>query len=75
MIHWERLNLIQWKWGNDYSLFKLYLRHDICCSDGVPITDDDIIYTFDVCSDPKVDIRYYGQLKVFYTNNDLQFDI
>ncbi len=65
----------KWEWENDQSSLKLYLRKGVFWSDGFPITTEDIVYTFDVCSDPEVDSRFYGQFVNFYTLDDLQIDI
>ncbi len=34
----------------------------------IPITTDDIVYTFDVYSDPNVESRFFGQFKNFLHN-------
>lgn len=65
----------KWEWNNEHTSLKLYLRNDVFWSDGFPITTEDIVYTFDVCSDPEVDSRFYGQFVNFYTLDDLQIDI
>lgn len=75
IIEFKPMLAEKWEWKNDNSSLRLYLRNDIFWSDGIPITTDDMVFTFDVCSDPEVDSRFYGQFKNFYTLGDLQIDI
>ena len=75
MIEFQPMLAEKWEWSDDNSLLKLYLRKDIFWSDGIPITADDIVYTFDVYSDPDVDSRFYGQFKNFYALDNSQIDI
>jgi peptide/nickel transport system substrate-binding protein len=75
MIEFKPMLTERWEWNNNYSLLKLYLRNNIFWSDGIPITAEDIIYTFDVYSDPTVESRFFGQFKNFYTLDGFQIDI
>lgn len=75
MIEFHPMLVENWEWSDDGNLLRLYLRKDIFWSDGVPITADDIVYTFDVYSDPQVESRFFGQFKNFYTIDGLQIDI
>ncbi len=75
MIEFQPMLAEKWEWSEDFSLLRLYLRKDIFWSDGIPITTDDIVYTFDVYSDPMVESRFFGQFKNFYTLDGLQIDI
>ena len=75
IIEFQPMLAEKWEWSDDYSLLRLYLRKDIFWSDGIPITADDIVYTFDVYSDPMVESRFFGQFKNFYTRDGLQIDI
>jgi peptide/nickel transport system substrate-binding protein len=65
----------RWEWSEDNNLLRLYLRKDIFWSDGKPITAEDIVFSFDVYSDPKVESRFFGQFENFYTIDDMQIDI
>lgn len=75
MIEFKPMLAEKWEWANDENLLRLYLREDIYWSDGVPITAEDIVYTFDVYSDPKVESRFFGQFANFYTIDAQQIDI
>ena len=75
IIEFQPMLAEKWEWSDDYSVLRLYLRKDIFWSDGFPITADDIVYTFDVYSDPIVESRFFGQFKNFYTLDGLQIDV
>jgi len=75
VIEFQPMLAEKWEWSNDGNSLKLYLRKYILWSDGIPITTDDIVYTFKVYSDPKVESRFYGQFNNFYTMDDLQIDV
>jgi peptide/nickel transport system substrate-binding protein len=64
----------KWEWNKDSTSITLFFRDDIYWSDGVPITIDDIIFSFDVYSDPNVNSRFFGQFDDFYTLENLQID-
>jgi len=59
-----------WEWNNDSSSITLDLRNDVQWSDGVPLTIDDVIFSFDVYSDPAVESYLYGSFIPFYTDKD-----
>lgn len=59
-----------WEWDSDSSAITLELRNDVQWSDGVPLTIDDVIFSFDVYSDPAVESYLYGSFKCFYVDND-----
>jgi len=65
----------KWEWNADSSSITLYLRNNIYWSDGDPVTADDIIFSFDIYSDPKVESRFLGQFINFNTIDGLQIDI
>ena len=41
-----------WEWNNDSSSITLYLRDDVKWSDGQQFTANDVVFSFDVYSDP-----------------------
>jgi peptide/nickel transport system substrate-binding protein len=75
IIEFKPMLAKQWEWNDDKSTLKLYLRENIFWSDGIPITSDDIVYTFDVYSNPESETRFLGQFENFYTLDGLQIDI
>ena len=64
----------KWEWNENNNSIRLYLRDSTFWSDGVPITLDDIIFTFEIYSKPEADTRFYGQFENFNTVNGLQID-
>ncbi len=64
-----------WQINKDSNYITLNLRDNLHWSDGAPITVDDIIFSFDIYSDPKVNSRLYGLFDNFYSSEDLHIDI
>jgi len=75
MIEFQPMLAERWEWSEDNDLLRIYLRKDIFWSDGIPITVEDIVFSFDVYSDPKVESRFFGQFENFYTIDAQQIDI
>ncbi|MDP3581576.1 MAG: ABC transporter substrate-binding protein [Ignavibacteria bacterium] len=61
--------------NKDSSVVLITLRDDIKWSDGDKLTTEDIVYSFDLYSDPKVQSRFYGIYNNFYLNQDLSIDL
>lgn len=74
LIEFEPMLAESWNVNLDSSFITIDLRDNIFWSDGKPITVDDIIFSFDVYSDPKVNSRLYGLFENFYTDKDLHID-
>jgi peptide/nickel transport system substrate-binding protein len=53
-------------WESDKSgrIYTLHLRRGVRFSDGSPFTADDVLFTFDVLQDPKIETVLGGQVKV-----------
>lgn len=64
-----------WQWASDSSYVIFNLRDDAYWSDGVKVTADDIIYTFDLYSDPVVESRFYGSFKNLYLDKGKHIDL
>ena len=54
-----------WEWNKDSSSIILYLRNDVIWSDGQQFTANDVVFSFDVYSDPMVQSKLYGTFKIF----------
>ncbi len=56
-----------WEIAPDHLTYTFHLRRDVKWQDGVPLTADDVVYTFDRILDPKVDAarlrNYYRDVK------------
>ena len=71
----EPMLATSWEWAPDSSYVIFNLRDNVFWSDGVKFSADDIVYTFDVYSDSKVQSRFYGSFKNFYTDADNHINI
>ena len=66
---------ISWEWASDSSAIIFNLRDDVIWSDGKIFSAEDIIYSFDIYSDPIVQSRYYGAFKNIYKDYEEHIDI
>lgn len=64
-----------WKWNSDSTSITFELRDDVFWSDSVKVTADDILFSFDIYSDPKAQSRAVGQFENFYLNENGSIDI
>jgi len=64
-----------WEWAQDSSYIIFNLRDDALWSDGVKLTSEDVVASFDIYSDSKVQSRFYGSFKNLYTDFDEHIDI
>mgnify|MGYP001278402433 CR=1 FL=1 len=64
-----------WQWANDSSSIVIEIRDDIKWSDGQKFSLDDIIYSFDLYSDPAVQSYLYGTFKNFYADKENHVDV
>lgn len=74
IIGFEPMLAKRWEWNKDSSSITLYLRENIYWSDGKPITVEDIIFSFDIYSDPEVESRFLGLFNNFNTIDGYQVD-
>lgn len=56
----------KWQWNSDSTSIEIFLRKDSKWSDGKTISAYDVVYSFDIYSDPQVQSRFYGMFKNFY---------
>jgi peptide/nickel transport system substrate-binding protein len=64
-----------WQWNNDSTSLIINLRKDVYWSDGIRFTSDDVIYSFDIYSDPRIETRLFGTFNFFYLEKDNSVDI
>ncbi|MEJ5262768.1 MAG: ABC transporter substrate-binding protein [Ignavibacterium sp.] len=64
-----------WKWNSDSTSIEIFLRKDSRWSDGKTISAYDVVYSFDIYSDPQVQSRFYGMFKNFYHFGDGRVDL
>lgn len=60
----------KWEWSKDSSSITLYLRNDIYWSDSVKITTDDVVFSFDLYSDPVVSSTFYGGFDNLFADSE-----
>lgn len=65
----------KWEWASDSSYIIFYLRDDVNWTDGVKFNAEDVVFSFDVYSDPDADSRLYGSFKDFYVDSSDHIDI
>ena len=66
-IEFKPMLASSWEWVNGKESLIIELRNDLIWSDSVKCTIDDIIFSFDIYSDPKVKSRAFG----FFDKNRL----
>lgn len=65
----------KWQWNSDSTSIEIFLRKDSKWSDGKTISAYDVVYSFDIYSDPLVQSRFYGMFKNFYHFDDGRVDL
>lgn len=65
----------KWQWNSDSTSIEIFLRKDSRWSDGKTISAYDVVYSFDIYSDPQVQSRFYGMFKNFYHFDDGRVDL
>ncbi|MDZ7625129.1 MAG: ABC transporter substrate-binding protein [Ignavibacteriaceae bacterium] len=64
-----------WQWAEDSSYIRFFLRDDILWSDGNKLTAYDVVFSYDVFSDPEVQSRLYGIFDQLFNESDGHIDI
>lgn len=64
-----------WQWSDDSSSIKFILRDDVKWSDGKKLTSEDIVFSYDIYSDPNVQSRLMGTFDQFILEEDGHIDI
>ena len=75
IIEFSPLLAESWQFSKDSNSITVNLRNNIYWSDGKPITTDDVIFSFDVYSDPKVNSRLFGMFNNFYQDKEFHIEI
>jgi peptide/nickel transport system substrate-binding protein len=65
----------KWQWNTDSTSIEIFLRKDSKWSDGKIISAYDVVYSFDIYSDPQVQSRFYGMFKNFHHFDDGRVDL
>jgi peptide/nickel transport system substrate-binding protein len=64
-----------WIWNDDSTTITINLRDDINWRDGHKLTAEDVIFSFDVYSDPDVQSRFFGTFNKFFLEKDQHIDL
>ena len=64
-----------WQWSDDSSFIKFVLRDDVYWSDGEKLTTDDVIFSYDVYSDPEIQSRLFGTFDYFFSDENGKIDV
>ncbi len=65
----------EWKWSDDSLSVTFKLRDGIKWRDDKPITPEDIVFSFDLYADPKVQSRLLGYFEKFAMTKDSLIDL
>ncbi len=63
------------KWNDRHTSLEVKLRSDAVWSDGKKLTSEDVVFTFDVYSDPEVQSRFFDMFDNFYLQPDKRIDL
>ena len=64
-----------WEWNADSNSITFNLRDDVFWSDSVKCTAEDVVFSFDVYSDPDVQSRLFGNFEDFYVDKNQHIDL
>lgn len=65
----------KWEWNSDSTSITFYLRQDAVWSDGKKVTAEDVVYSFDLYSDPEVNSGFYGSFDNLLSDKGQHIDL
>lgn len=65
----------KWEWNKDSTSVIIYLRENAYWSDGTKVTTDDIVFSFDLYSDPEVNSKFFGSYDNLFTEKNQHIDL
>jgi len=71
----EPMLAVNWEWTTDSSSIIVNIKENVLWSDSVKLTVQDIVFSFDLYSDPAVQSRALGYFENFYTDEKGRIDI
>ncbi len=63
------------KWNTKHNALEVKLKDDVVWSDGEKLTTEDVVFSFDVYSDPEVQSRFFDMFDNYYLKSDKQIDL
>ena len=64
-----------WSWNREEPSITVQLRDDVKWSDGLPCNAEDVVFSFDVYSDPQVESKAYGMFENYAKDSLEHIDI
>lgn len=64
-----------WIWNNDSTSITINMRDDIKWRDGVNLTAEDVIFSYDAYSDPDIQSRLFGTFNHFILEKNQHIDL
>lgn len=65
----------EWEWNKDSSTVIFYLHDNLYWSDSTKLTTEDVVFSFDLYSDPDVNSTFYGGYENLFTDNEQHIDL
>jgi peptide/nickel transport system substrate-binding protein len=65
----------RWEWNKDSTSVTFFLRDNSFWSDGTKLTSDDILFSFDLYSDPEVNSKFFGSFDNLFTEKNRHIDL
>ena len=69
-VEFQPMLASKWNWDESKELLSIVIREDVYWSDSVKCTIDDVIFSFDVYSDPVVQSRALGFFEKYFVDSD-----
>jgi len=65
----------KWEWNKDSTSVTFFLRENSFWSDGTKLTSYDILFSFDLYSDPEVNSKFFGSFDNLFTDKNQHIDL
>ncbi len=65
----------KWEWNSDSTSVEVFIDKRAKWSDGKDVTADDVLFTYDIYSDPDVQSKFYGSFENFELEKDNSIDL
>jgi len=65
----------RWEWNGDSTSVYVKINVNAKWSDGTDLSADDVLFTYDVYSDPIVQSKFFGTFECFELNKDQSIDL
>ena len=64
-----------WEWNKDSTSVTFFLRENSFWSDGIKLTSEDILFSFDLYSDPEVNSKFFGSYDNLFTEKNQHINL